>query len=369
MATNITSGLFGIDPAILGQQQQTRMTNQALQYASLSPAEQGQYSAYLGGGLAGKAVQGMMGLEDPQMKKAAMAQQLASQFDITTPQGLTQYAQALAQNGAPDLAQMAVKRADEMLTTASTQTKNLAQAEKALRETTPAAEEEARRVRLNQYKSRFGEIEGARLFEEEQLAQRTTVAKAGVAPESGLVPLGTIKDAQDIISRYTEKPKQKLDTIGQIVVIGEQVKKNPTSLPQFQRELVTLAGDKQIGQNEVKNILGSSGFGADIIDGVNKFLTGKPTNVKIDDVLRGVKALEENAAKQYEAGRQKATTVLKEGKINPQTQEALLPPAYRMPGQPPAIDAWLTQAKAANPGVSEADLKSYYNNKYSKGTK
>ena len=369
MATNITSGLFGIDPALLGQQQQTRMANQALQYASLSPSEQSQYSAYLGGGMLGQAAQGMLGLEDPQMKKAAMAQQLASQFDITTPQGLTQYAQALAQNGAPDLAQMAVKRADEMITTASTQTKNLAQAEKALRETVPQSEEEARRIRLNQYKERFGEIEGARLFEAEQLAQRTKVAAAGAPPVSGQVPLTVIKQAQDIVNEYTKDPRTKLNTVGQIAVLGESVKNNSTSLPQFQRELVKLAGDSQIGQNEVKKILGSSGIGADLVDSLSSFFTGAPTNNKIDDVLKGVEALEKHYAKQYESGRQKATTVLKEGNVNPQTQEALLPPAYRKPGQAPALDTWLSQARAANPGVSDADLTSYYNKKYSKGNK
>jgi hypothetical protein len=338
MATNIVSGLFGIDPAALGQQQQTRMANQALQYASLSPGEQSQYSAFLGGGMLGQAAQGMLGLEDPQMKKAAMAQQLASQFDITSPEGLTGYAQALAQNGAPDLAQMAVKRADEMRTTASTQMKNMAQAEKAMRETVPQSEEEARRIRLNQYKERFGEIEGARLFEQEQLSQRTRVAAAGAAvPASGEVPLNVIKQAQDIVSEYTKDPRTKLNTVAQIAILGESVKSNPTSLPQFQRELVKLAGDSQIGQNEVRNILGSSGFGADLVDGINKFFTGAPTNVKIDDVLRGVQALEKHYAKQYETGRQKSKTVLSEGKINQQTQEAILPPAYVAPKAAPRV--------------------------------
>ena len=108
-------------------------------------------------------------------------------------------------------------------------------------------------------------------------------------------------------------------------------------MPQFQRELVKLAGDSQIGQNEVRNILGSSGFGADLVDGINKFFTGAPTNVKIDDVLRGVQALEKHYAKQYETGRQKSKTVLSEGKINQQTQEAILPPAYVAPKAPPKV--------------------------------
>ena len=336
MATNIVSGLFGIDPAILGQQQQNRMTSQALQFASLTPGEQSQYSAYLGGGMAGQAVQGMLGIEDPQMKKAAMAQQLASQFDVTTAAGLTSYAQALAQNGAPDLAQLAIKRADEIALADATQIKTLAQAQKAMTERIPAAEEEARRIRLDQLKAQYGEEEGARLFNEEQIAGKSRVAAAG-APASGQVPLNTIKAAQDIVNEYTKDPMTKLNSVGQIAAIGEQVKNNPTLLPQFQRQLVKLIGDSQIGQNEVKNVLGSSGFGADVIDGVNKFFTGAPTNVKIDDVLRGVKALEQHYAKQYETGRQKSKVVLGEGKINQQTQDAILPPAYVMPKAPPRV--------------------------------
>jgi hypothetical protein len=43
-----------------------------------------------------------------------MAKQLASKFDLTSPQGLQMYAQALAQAGAPDLAQRAVAAAQDM---------------------------------------------------------------------------------------------------------------------------------------------------------------------------------------------------------------------------------------------------------------
>ena len=121
MADNIVGGLFGIDPTSLQQQQQAVMSNQAFKYANLSPAEQGQYGAYIAGGLGGQAAQGLLGIEDPQLKKARIAQQLASQYDITSPDGLKQYATALAQNGAPDLAAIAAKRADDMgLTQAQT---------------------------------------------------------------------------------------------------------------------------------------------------------------------------------------------------------------------------------------------------------
>jgi hypothetical protein len=113
MADNIINGLFGIDPAMLQQQQQTAASQRAFNYANLSAPEQGQYGAYVGGSMLGQAAQGLMGVQDPMMQKATMAKQLASQFDITTASGLRQYAQALAQNGAPDLAQLAAAEADK----------------------------------------------------------------------------------------------------------------------------------------------------------------------------------------------------------------------------------------------------------------
>lgn len=177
----------------------------------------------------------------------------------------------------------------------------------------------------------------ALIYNAREQAERRKVAEAGIAPAPGNVPLNVLSQAIDITTQYTKAPKQSLDNIGRIAAIGEQVKKNPTVLPQFKRELVKLAGDSQIGQNEVKAILGSAGFASDVINGVNSFLTGAPTNVKIDDVLRGVKALEVYAANQYSAGRQKAKTVLDQGRIAPETRDAILPPAYQLPKAPPQV--------------------------------
>lgn len=364
MATNITDGLFGIDPAALGQQQQTTMANQALQYASLSPSEQGQYSAYLGGGMAGQAFKGMMGIEDPQMKKAAIAQQLASQFDITTADGLRQYAQALAQNGAPDLAQMAVKRADEMSVSQATVAAKM-------REKIPQTGEVVNQGLYAQaLKDADGDpIKAAQLYNQRELSERVRVSAASATPAPGQVPLGTIKLAQDIVNEYTTAPKKKLDQISVLATLGEGVKTNPTLLPKFQQESVRFAGDNQVSAKEVAKSLGSEGFASDVINGVNSFLEGKPTNVKIDKVLEGMAALQKVYANQYNTGREKAATVLKQGKIDPETQNAILPPEFRMPGTAPSLNSWLSQARQANPGVSDSDLTAYYNKKYSKGTK
>ncbi len=113
----IVNGLFGIDPAALQAQQQTMDYNKAFKYAQLSAPEQAQFGAFLGGQQLGRTVPAMFGIEDPMLAKANLAKRLSSQFDITSESGLRQYAQALAQNGAPDLAQLAVQRADQLRTT------------------------------------------------------------------------------------------------------------------------------------------------------------------------------------------------------------------------------------------------------------
>jgi len=113
MADNIVGGLFGVDPQQLAQQRQALDFSQAYRYAQLDPMQQAKMSIYQGAAGLGRVATGLLG-GDPEMEKASMAKALSSQFDITSSEGLRQYAQALAQNGAPDFAQMAVARADEV---------------------------------------------------------------------------------------------------------------------------------------------------------------------------------------------------------------------------------------------------------------
>lgn len=134
MADSIVGGLFGADPAVLQAQQQQADLQNAAAYAQMTPMQRATASTYQGAAGLGRAVGGMLGMQDPMLAKATMAKQLASQFNITTPEGLQQYAQALAQNGAPDLAQIAIQRANTMATSAAEIGLKQAQTVKALRE-------------------------------------------------------------------------------------------------------------------------------------------------------------------------------------------------------------------------------------------
>lgn len=112
MADNIVGGLFGVDPDTLMKQQRAREYAQDYQAVQLDPMQQSKLAILQGTRALGRGVGGLLGMEDPELAKASMAKQLASQFDISTPAGLRQYAQALAQNGAPDLATRAAAEAD-----------------------------------------------------------------------------------------------------------------------------------------------------------------------------------------------------------------------------------------------------------------
>ena len=118
---DIVNSLFGIDPTGLQQQRQMMDYNQAVKYAQLNPAEQAQFGAYLGGSQLGRAATQLMG-GDEQLNKATQVRQLASQFDMTSADGLRQFAQAVSQF-APDVAQQAIRRSDEIVTTGLKQEK------------------------------------------------------------------------------------------------------------------------------------------------------------------------------------------------------------------------------------------------------
>lgn len=365
------ASLFGVSPEQLMQTRADTDYERNLAAVQLTPMQQGNLMTRQGASELGRLGAGLLGVEDPQMQAAKEAQALASQFDLTSSAGLRDLTMALQQRaqqtGNQALASLIPQAAQAYQKAAL----NEATVSAKLREKVPLTGEVVNQaLYADAFRRSDGDpIKAAQLYDKEEQAKRKSIVAAGI-PAPGEVPLTVIGQAQVIADRYTSKPLARLETIGGIVAIANEVKNNPTALPQLRRELVKLAGDSQIGQNEVKSILGSSGFSADVIDGVNKFLTGAPTDAKIDDVLRGVKALETYASGQYEVGRKKAQKVLAQGKIDPETQAAVLPDPYGVkkvtPAAVPTLSEFLAKAAIANPNSTEADLKAYYNTKYGK---
>jgi hypothetical protein len=92
---DIVNSLFGIDPAALQQQQQILDANQAYRFAQLDPLQRANMAIYQGGASIGRGLNQLLG-GDEQLNRATALRQLAGQFDITSPEGLQQYASAAA---------------------------------------------------------------------------------------------------------------------------------------------------------------------------------------------------------------------------------------------------------------------------------
>lgn len=127
---DIVGGLFGITPEAYQQGLARRDTNTNLTAAQLTPGQlAGFYAMEAGTGL-GRATQGLLGVEDPQLKMVRDVQEMRSEFDVSSPAGLRSFAQALGQKGYTDLAIQAAAKAADI-------DKEIATAEKARTEKLP----------------------------------------------------------------------------------------------------------------------------------------------------------------------------------------------------------------------------------------
>lgn len=113
----IVSNLFGIDPAALQQQRATTDFANAFRFAQLDPLQRANLSIYQGSAGIGRGINQLLG-GDAELNKATKVRELSSQFDMTTPEGIEQFAQAVSPF-APEVAQVAVQRANQLKTSAS----------------------------------------------------------------------------------------------------------------------------------------------------------------------------------------------------------------------------------------------------------
>jgi hypothetical protein len=96
---DIVPTLFGLSPELYQEQRDQMARQRAMQLAQLEPLQQASYGAARAGQQLGGAFASAMGVEDPQMRLISLRNSLAKQIDVRTPEGLTQYANALQQAG------------------------------------------------------------------------------------------------------------------------------------------------------------------------------------------------------------------------------------------------------------------------------
>jgi hypothetical protein len=95
----IVGSLFGVTPELYQEQRDQAARQRAMQLAQLEPLQQASYGAARAGQQFGGAFASAMGVEDPGMRLYSQRNALSKQFDVSTPEGLSQYANALQKGG------------------------------------------------------------------------------------------------------------------------------------------------------------------------------------------------------------------------------------------------------------------------------
>jgi len=115
---SIVQGLFGVTPGAYQEQRDRQAMQDAIAMAQLDPMQYANAAIQAGAGRAAGGFAGLMGVEDPQMRLISQRNALAQQFDVSTPEGLGQYASALQQvgdtQGALEAANISRKAASEV---------------------------------------------------------------------------------------------------------------------------------------------------------------------------------------------------------------------------------------------------------------
>jgi hypothetical protein len=238
MADNIVGGLFGVDPQQLTQQRQATDAANAFRYAQLDPMQQAKMSIYQGTAGLGRVANGLLG-GDPELEKISKIKQISSQFDLTNPQGLRDFASAL-QPFAPQEAMMAAAEADKREQSGLGLQKTRADITKA---ELSATQEEKLRAELSQLPANASEqqvIEIVRKYgspdkilqiltaSQDRATARAVAASNKAAAPSKPLPVGLQKDELkdlEAIDTYTAQSEALAPSIANLTPDAKGVRK------------------------------------------------------------------------------------------------------------------------------------------------
>ena len=118
---DIVPSLFGLTPESYNQQVQTSALNEGIALSKLSPIQRANAGLYASASGLGRAVGGMLGAEDPQLRMITQQQEIMRGLDITNPVALTEAARKASQIGNQDVALRLLTTADQMTQRAAQQ--------------------------------------------------------------------------------------------------------------------------------------------------------------------------------------------------------------------------------------------------------
>ena len=321
------------------------------------------YQASIAGARLGRAVGGLFGLEDPSIAQARQLEESMAGIDLNSPEGLRQLAMKRYQFGDMEGALNTIKIATSMQEAAagSKEPTDIREARiraKAVRnemlrsgmqnppsieeledrlismEASPSGLIDYRQQLLNEYNIPPA-IGGQATKQEKEIGvltipeydaqldqlyrnmQNASPQQAGVIRDQiqdifkrKEILGNNLKDMDAYKNEAFKSINTNLETIDTIkAFIGQVEQGNTKGWPQIKRYLTKLAGDSQIGQNEVDQTTRSGDILLRLKDWASESITGTPTAETIEDVKELIKAAEgvqnRRAAQKIQEGRER----------------------------------------------------------------
>lgn len=233
MATDsIMGSLFGITPEMYQQQQNQQALSQAAQLAQLDPMARARTGIIYG---ANRLV-GALGAEDPQLQRITAFQNLASQADLSTPEGYINFGKQLMSVD-PQRGALAIQRGQQM---AQDMNKQLVEAT------------------LKGAQGRKAEAEAVKIaldFNDEKVAKETA-KKALQAQNVDPTQIDAIVNNKDARTSFLKQVTDKTDTVeanGRVLLINKQNGQTIADLGVAPERGTKLSVDARQGQQISKN--------------------------------------------------------------------------------------------------------------------
>lgn len=309
----IVKGLFGIDPQSYQEDRLAQKRAEAIQYAKLDPFQKATTAIYQGTQQGVEAGLNLMGVQDPELKAQQVASELASKYDLSTPDGMAEYSRALGQKaqetGLPALnefSNMAGQRALDIQ-------KSIATTKKTTEET---------RILGREFKD-VG-VAGNPELVQKVVADKdgNIIAQVG-SPMSRFTNKSTMNVDLKLADFAAQRREQFLKEAKPLIDQGANIEQgitliktnSPFSEAAFANTVVgAFGGDKQKTKSEIDRLLNTGSLDERVANSLTKFATGKVSELTTEDRLNVLTAVGSDIKRRYNAkaeSTRKATSKVK----------------------------------------------------------
>lgn len=317
MATADISGLFG--GALTPEEQQRQLTEaRASQFAQLAPSQQLAFMGYKAGAGLGQGLAQAAGvdIQDPTIKKAATLRQLAQGIDVSSAEGLQEFANRLQQNGfqaeAAQLGQqiLAARKTESEITRNERERKGADPLQQLIRSgkyTTDSVEKYSTSGKISDLipvdpedKTALSETKEGIFLINKRTGEK--ISRIGASPERGTqVNLGlkTFDAESNLRAEFGKETKpieQAITTAGRIEkllnmgALGETI---------AQKQFAKLAGDNNISNRDVEALANFGDLGQRLAGTLSRFFEGTYSESQRQEALKLVKELKASGTNQY----------------------------------------------------------------------